>query len=77
MDSKIEGNFFHNETALLSKQNMSMISERDQLKKSHVFRHTKTVSNNLRDLKNFDKNYLRSNDLKISSSSTYRSQNKN
>lgn len=77
MDSKIEGNFFHNETALLSKQNMSMISERDQLKKNHVFRHTKTVSNNLRDLKNFDKNYLRSNDLKISSSSTYRSQNKN
>ena len=55
MDSKIEGNFFHNQSTVLSKQNVSMYSHKDSRRGRNNFQHSKTVSNNLKEFKQFDK----------------------
>ena len=55
MDSKIEGNFFHNQSTLLSKQNVSMYSHKDSRRGRTNFQHSKTVSNNMKEFRNFDK----------------------
>ena len=64
MDSKIEGNFFHNQSSTPKNPNMLFYSHRENKKLKNTLNHSKTISNNFKELKYLEKFYMKSSNEK-------------